>query len=433
VPISSSGFAAFVASCRAQGRLVLQPRMGFATPEHMRAGLQAVKDAAPATAGTLTLDSYTRIGDFAGAARGLWDGQKLNGFPLVAHGPNVTWGLVRGVADEGFAVQIRHGSPRPLRIFETLLAAGLDATEGGPVSYCLPYSRVPLSEAVTEWRRCCELLAERTTADRPGHLETFGGCMLGQLCPPSLLVALSVLEALFFVQHGLASVSLSYAQQTNHAQDEGAVTALRSLAARHLAGVDWHVVIYTYMGVYPRTHAGACELLGDSVRLARATDAERLIVKTPVEGFRIPTIADNVAALRVAASLRDAGGSDPVPSADHHQEILHEASALIDSVLELSDDVGSALVAAFERGQLDVPYCLHPDNANRSRSSIDADGCLRWADRGCMPVARPTSRRGAVTAAELLEMLTHMQRRLDGEGSRRQRRDRRGVSASFRP
>ena len=77
--------------------------------------------------------------------------------------------------------------------------------------------------------------------------------MLGQLCPPGLLVAISVLEGLFFRQHGMRSVSLSYAQQTNPDQDEEAVAALRRLAAECCRDVDWHVVLYTYMGVFPRT------------------------------------------------------------------------------------------------------------------------------------------------------------------------------------
>lgn len=85
--------------------------------------------------------------------------------------------------------------------------------------------------------------------------------MLGQLCPPSLLVALSVLEGVFFRQHGLRSVSLSYAQQTHHDQDVEALLALRTLAGEHLAGMDWHVVLYTYMGVFPgppAARSGCC-------------------------------------------------------------------------------------------------------------------------------------------------------------------------------
>jgi methylaspartate mutase epsilon subunit len=81
---------------------------------------------------------------------------------------------------------------------------------------------------VHEWARNSELLVELCRANgQEAHLETFGGCMMGQLCPPSLLVALSTLEALFFRQHGLRSISLSYAQQTHAEQDAEAVLAMR--------------------------------------------------------------------------------------------------------------------------------------------------------------------------------------------------------------
>ena len=68
---------------------------------------------------------------------------------------------------------------------------------------------------------------------------------------------MSVLECMFFRQHGIRSVSLSYAQQTSPDQDTEAVLALRRLAAEWLPDTDWHIVIYAYMGVYPRTPAGA--------------------------------------------------------------------------------------------------------------------------------------------------------------------------------
>jgi methylaspartate mutase epsilon subunit len=387
--------------------------MGFASPLQMKAGLLAVKSATPAAAGTLTLDSYTRTGDHDAAEQAVAAGRKLNGYPLVALGPETTRAMLDGLVDQNFAVQVRHGSPRPYQIVKTLLRAGLDATEGGPVSYCLPYGRVPLREAVAEWRRCCELLADGTPAGRAAHLETFGGCMLGQLCPPSLLVALSVLEAIFFSGCGLRSVSLSYAQQTDPDQDAEAVLALRHLAGRHLRDVDWHVVIYTYMGLYPRTENGAGRLLRDSVHLATRTRAERLIVKTSVEGFRIPTVADNVRALKVAAAARAEPDSAERSTADA-RGVLEEASALVGAVLELHDDVGEALLRAFARGYLDVPFCQHPDNADRARSYIDPTGRLQWAHPGLMPVRRAASSGHDRTAGGLLEMLSHVQRRYDG-------------------
>jgi methylaspartate mutase epsilon subunit len=408
-------FASAVDAARRSGELLVQPRMGFPTVDGMAAGLRSVQAVRARTVGTITLDSYTRVGDHASARLALRDGTELNGFPIVAHGAAVTRAMINSVGAQTFAIQVRHGSPLPLGIVEALVDAALDATEGGPVSYCLPYSRTPLAEAVDAWARSCEVLAERV----PGaHLESFGGCMLGQLCPPGLLIALSVLEGLFFRQYGLRSISLSYAQQTSHVQDLGAIAALRRLAAERLADVDWHVVLYTYMGVFPRTEAGALSLLRQSARLAAATGTERLIVKTPAEAHRIPTIADNVRALEEAARAARDAAAEPDPlgteSAEDAAELYAEARTLIDAVLDLDTDVGRALLAAFRRGYLDVPFCLHADNAQRARSYIDAEGRLRWASVGHMPIHPGTGPvTGRLSADRLLTMLSYVQETFD--------------------
>ncbi|MER6349250.1 methylaspartate mutase [Streptomyces sp. NPDC001595] len=411
-------FADFVRTARAERRLVVQPRMGFGALDRMRAGLTAVRDCRATTVGTITLDSYTRVGDHASARRALAEGADLNGFPLEAHGARTVRALLADVAHEDFPVQVRHGSPLPLELFRIMVEAGVDATEGGPVSYCLPYGRVPLPEAADNWARCCELAA---AAPAPMHLETFGGCMLGQLCPPSLLVALSVLEARFFHEHGLRSISLSYAQQVHLGQDLEALAALRRLAAEHLPDADWHVTLYTYMGVFPRTPVGAFRLLEDSARLAVHSGTERLIVKTPAEARRIPAIEENVEALEFADAVARQSAADcavtrcPEPA----DTGLHdEARTLVEATLELGRTTGAALVAAFARGVLDVPYCLHRDNAGAARAVIDERGMLAWSRAGGMPVTvRAADRRCAapLTARRLTTMLAHNERRYDRE------------------
>ncbi|GHF73516.1 methylaspartate mutase [Kitasatospora xanthocidica] len=415
-----TGFGAFVAQAADAGALVVQPRMGMAEAARMRDGLLATRGAAAVTVGTITLDSYTRTGDLDAARRALALGAGLNGYPIATHPVDVTRAVLHGVADAGFPVQVRHGSAAPERIFEALLAAGLDATEGGPVSYCLPYGRTPLHEAVACWRRSCELLASIREFGAEPHLETFGGCMMGQLCPPSLLIAISVLEALFFRQHGLRSISLSYAQQTNARQDEEALAALGRIADELLADVDRHLVVYAYMGVYPRSPGGARLLLEDAARLAVRGGAARLIVKTTAEAHRIPTVAENVRALEAAAAAATAERTRPRPAAPPDTGIEAEARALIGAVLDLDADLGRALVRAFAAGYLDVPYCLHPDNAGRTRSSLGPDGRLYWSAVGSMPIAGLVEggRPPILGSAGLLSALSHVQRRYDGRAPR---------------
>ncbi|AJE43565.1 methylaspartate mutase E subunit [Streptomyces nodosus] len=409
------GFGAFVRARANAGALVVQPRMGFGDPERMREGLAATKAARGHTVGTLTLDSYTRVGDLAAAEHALREDVPLNGYPIVSHSDATTRAMLAGVRDAGFPVQVRHGSALPQHIFRKLIALGLDATEGGPVSYCLPYGRTPLAASVEAWRQCTEIFSQLRGQDAEPHLETFGGCMMGQLCPPSQLVALSVLEAFFFRAYGCRSISVSYAQQTHAGQDAEAVFALRRLCDALLPDVDWHVVIYAYMGVYPVTDAGAYRLLGQAAELAVRTGSERLIVKTVAESRRIPTVAENVAALEFAARAAEATRAAPDPGTD--TQTYAEALALVEGVLNLHPDPARALLLAFERGYLDIPYCVHPDNRGRTRSRLDGEGRLCWAQTGALPLSHlvPNGQGRAVSAAGLLADLSYMRDKADRE------------------
>lgn len=410
----SPDLADYVHRSREQGQLVVQPRMGTADAAEMAAGLRAVAAVQDRTVCTLTLDSYTRVGDHRQAREALRRGDDLNGFPLVVHGPAVTAAVAAAAGDR--PVQVRHGSAQPLQIFRTLAAAGLSASEGGPVSYCLPYGRVPLAESVARWRDATAELAGRCeAAGRRAHLESFGGCLLGQLCPPSLLVAVSLLEGMFFAQQGIRSLSLSYAQQTDPTQDVEALTALRQLADELLPPeVDRHLVLYTYMGVFPSTPAGAGLLMDRSARLAVHGGADRLIVKTRVESSRLPTFAENVSALQAAADT--ARATVRFDGVVDHSEVLAEARALVEAVLGLSDDIGKALLYAFALGLLDVPFCLHADNRGLTQGTIDGRGRLAWASVGKLPLpARPAA--APVTSDQLLGLLRHTADRHDLQAS----------------
>jgi methylaspartate mutase epsilon subunit len=160
------------------------------------------------------------------------------------------------------------------------------------------------------------------------------------------------------------------------------------------------------MGVYPRSALGGELLLADAARLAVRTGARRLIVKTVAEAHRIPEVAENVSALKLAAATASRVHVDTTAPAD--TGVLAQARALVECVLNLHEDVGEALVVAFARGYLDVPFCLHPDNANRARSRLGRDGALRWAHVGAMPIEPDTATGPEVrlTAPGLLSALS---------------------------
>lgn len=409
-----SGFLdQFVAEAQRRRALVVQPRMGFGRVEAMRAGLREVADLDAPSAGTITVDSYTRTGDLVSPSERLMAGEELNGYPIASYPPARTRDMLDGLYGPSFPIQVRHGTALPQRVIESLVRAGLDATEGGPVSYCLPYSRVPLDQSVSAWAAGCRFLAGETEF---GHIESFGGCLLGQLCPPSLLLAVTVLEGRFFLQNGIRHLSLSYAQGTHGAQDRAALRALRDLARMYLGDATWHVVLYTYMGVFPRTRHGATELIRDSAILARDADCERLIVKTISEARQIPSVAENISALRLAVAASTGRSNETTPlEYQFLDEILDEARCLIDAVLNLDSDIGKALIRAFMLGVLDVPFCLHGDNHGEATCVLDDRGCLVWGSTGNLPISgrnRGVSKT-RLGSGELARMLHYVADRYD--------------------
>jgi methylaspartate mutase epsilon subunit len=396
--------------------LYVQPRMGMGTLENMRKGLQAVKTLEAAAVGTITLDSYTRMEQYEEAEKALQAGLDLNGFPVLAYEPCDIMAHLTALGSDDFLIQVRHGTARPEKIFQQLVKSRLFLTEGGPVSYCLPYSRLPLREAIASWQRACHILADYP---EKSHLESFAGCLLGQLCHPAILVSLGILEALFFQQNGLRDISLSYAQNYSLTQDLAAVSALKRLANLYLTEeMSWHIVIYTFMGLFPQTMRGYEKILGTSVHLAVLSGAKRLIVKTHEESRQIPSVAANLNALRKAHGFSAHPPEGIVYDAEEEEIIFYQAKALIDSALNSGRDIGAGLYQAFQEGRLDVPFCLHPDNRRLATCIIDQNGYLQWVSSGKLPIAVKKNKGDAsnipsLTSSKFLEMLGFNRQKFD--------------------
>jgi methylaspartate mutase epsilon subunit len=410
-------FGKYVNKMTESGNLVLQPRMGVISPEKMRQGLLQVKRAKAATVGTITVDSYTRTKQLHLAEQAIRNNEPLNGYPISSHPINTSKSVIENVQNEMFPIQVRHGSALPEHIFKSIIDIGLDATEGGPISYCLPYGRVKLNKAIQAWRSCSEMVAEHSSSNYSVHIESFGGCMLGQLCPPSLLIAISVLECIFFETYGVKSMSLSYTQQTSTQQDTEALLAMRKLANEFLnQDTDWHIVLYAYMGVFPDTISGCNKLQKSAVQLAKNGQANRLIVKTIAEAQRIPTFKENIEALELSQSVWNSANNTNKADSNsnsNNDNVYLEAKTLILDTLNLHSDISQALLLTFGKGVLDVPFCLHPDNKNLSRSYIDGTGKLVWADNGKMNVKKITNRKN-INHNDLMRMLTYKKLKFDG-------------------
>ncbi|ODS24005.1 hypothetical protein AB835_05630 [Candidatus Endobugula sertula] len=381
-----SSFHNFITAAIEKGHLLLQPRMVFSSPEQMRTGLLAVKHCGFSTVGTITIDSFTRQLKFSTAKEAVEMKKELNGYPIVSFEKNENASLIDGIFDSDFSIQVRHGCAKPIEIFKSILEMGLDATEGGPISYCMPYGREPLKASVKAWAESCQLFGENSTSTRPLHIESFGGCLLGQLCPPSMLVAITVLECMFMQANGVSSVSLSYAQGSNLEQDLGALAALQLLAEEFLQPTTWHIVMYTFMGMFPATESGAKSIIEDSTWIAKRAGIPRLIVKTASEAHGIPSIQDNVMAIEWASNAENKKCFVEESKIHWNSEIIfQQARSIVSAVLNTSSDIGSAIELSFKKGYLDIPYCLHNDNKKLASSWVDHAGSIQWAEVGKIP------------------------------------------------
>ncbi|MGO4293647.1 hypothetical protein [Chitinophaga sp. RAB17] len=418
---STAFFHNYVKENARNKRLVVQPRMGFSDKTKMRHGLQEVKQLDAPTIGTITLDSFTRSGDFRSAAKAVEEGMMLNGYPIVSYPQKENEQLIAGLREPGFPVQIRHGSPLPVEIFKATISAGIDAIEGGPVSYCFPYGRIPLARSLEAWRTCCRLFAD--ASDDPWHIESFGGCMMGQLCPPAILIAITVAEAIFMIRNGVKSYSLSLAQGTHTSQDVAALHALRLLGVKYLGPQsDWHIVFYTFMGKFPQSYHGSKALIEESAHAAVKGGAERLIVKTVKEAHQIPLIEDNLDSLgwcHQAATAERITPSQHAGVEEWTTQIYEEADFLIDLLLNLDSNLEKSMAKAFKMGYWDVPYCLHPDNRRLTSAQLDEAGYVYWSDPGKIPFPphirnNAVKRKKKLSSGELLHMLSFNQQKYDG-------------------
>ncbi|WP_043660634.1 methylaspartate mutase [Nocardia thailandica] len=373
-----------LAAAKRDGRLALQPRCGVGDHEQMRSLLHDLANQAKPDVLSLTIDSHTRLQRFDSALRCLnTNPETLNGYPLVTHG----WRRGRELNESVLApLEVRHGSPDARVLFDVAVASGITSFEGGGISYNLPYSKaVPLPLSLQAWRevdRVCGRLVERgIIVDR----ELFG-TLTAVLVPPSISLAVSMIEALLAAAEGVKCISVAYPQGGNLEQDVAALKAIPLLAERYLPDdVSVFPVLHEFMGAFPRSRLGAESLILYGAFVARLGGATKLITKTYQEAAGIPDTDANAAGIRLArlagSPLFGFMGHDAGRCDQELDWILTEVGELLAPLLD-ADDLYGAVVDAFAEGTLDIPFSA----SRHARSAViprrDRAGAIRYFDAG---------------------------------------------------
>lgn len=376
----------------------IQPRGGFPLFEAQAQLTRQLSDAG-ANFIPLTIDSYTRHNQYDTAAqllrRSEEEGQNyLNGYPLLAHGHELTREMYRHLAKP---VSLRHGTPDARLLAEVAIASGIAEIEGGGICYCLPYSEgFPLDRCLLYWQYVDRICALYSTDKLPIHRESFGP-LTATLVPPAIAVAIEIIEALLAAEQGVTSFAVSFGQTGSLVQDLATAKVLRRLTRRYLdecgfANVRSYLVYHQWMGQFPPQREKAAALIAGGGVIASMIGADKIVVKTVDEALGVPRPEINAEAVEmVGYVLRTFACLEPLssPLVEREEALIEsEANSILRAVFDLPGEAfWQSVFRAFQSGQLDVPFAPHADNANNIISMRDMHGSIRIVERGAVPIS----------------------------------------------
>lgn len=373
------------------GMVAVQPRSGVGGHAEMLRLLTGIETEAEPDILTITIDSYSRLRMFEQASKVLrTNPAALNGYPLVAHG----WQRGRELNQlTKRPLDIRHGSPIADELFDVGVASGITSFEGGGISYNLPYAKkVSLNESLAAWRRVdrkCGLLAEQGIVV---SREMFG-TLTAVLTPPSISLAVALLEAVSAARDGVQCILIAYPQGGNPLQDVAALRSVPRLARKYIPCENVYPVLHQYMGPFPRsrTKASALILLGSLV--ARLGGASKVVTKTHEEARGIPSLESNVDGISLTkcalAPMFDFVTLDEAAVDEEIYWIEREVSELIGSLVD-ADDLHEAIVKSFQMGWLDVPFSPSISTRGDVIPVRDAQGAIRYLSSDRLPFSERT-------------------------------------------
>lgn len=366
-------------------KLLFQARSGVGDSNEMKRMLSTIAQNESSGVATLTIDSLTRNNQWQRLNELMEQGNiaQLNGFPLVTHGYHVGRSLHEHTP---YPIQVRHGSPDAAILAEIAYASGVTGFEGGGISYNLPYAKnVPLADSLHAWRYVDWLTGMYQSHGINLNRETFGP-LTAVIVPPSIAIAISLIESLLMVKEGVKHISLSFGQTGVLQQDVATAQVLRQLASKLLPTAQVTLCMHMWMGVFPRSIQLAQMFVHYGVKVAYACGVERVIIKTPVEAFRIPKADESRDALRFCQNIKRPITSDSVLG-DVEQEVFwlkREVEELLLPLLE-APDLTSAIVCSFENGTLDIPFSPSIHTKSWVVPLRDPTGCIRYHNFGQLP------------------------------------------------
>jgi methylaspartate mutase epsilon subunit len=150
--------------------------------------------------------------------------------------------------------------------------------------------------------------------------------------------------------------------------------------------VEVSTVFHQYMAAFPESSLRAEELIYNSAITMGLAGATRIVIKTPAEAIKIPTLEDNVQAISlVKRGLADAEHliADETRVADESAIIRREVQAMLESVFLCGrGQLAAGVVEGFRLGYLDIPFAPSIYNRGEVVTARDVEGAVRFLSCG---------------------------------------------------
>ena len=381
-----------------EGRCLTQPRGGFGTLELQMELMRALDRDGMADIVPTTTDSYTRNEQWTQAETGIEESKRqgrsmLNGFPMVNYGPRETRKLIEAIGKPAIVLS---GTAMPRLTSEIGFASGYSGYLGSGIAYTTSYTKnTSIAEGIRNYQYMDRLAALYLEHGVELHRRQ-PGFLTGTNVPPSIAIAVGVLDALLAAGQGVRNYGLELGQTLHLIQDSAAIQVCGELAQEYLKAQGFKdmftpVTSLHWMGAWPQDDAQATALVSYGGTLAAVGGAVSVTTKSTHEAYGIPTPdvnAEGLRTTRMAIYLARHIRLDDLPEFKAEVDLIRrEAKPVIDKVLEMGDgDAAQGTVKALEAGILDIPWSPNRFVKSRVMPARDADGYLRIYDPADMPI-----------------------------------------------
>jgi methylaspartate mutase epsilon subunit len=376
-------------------KTLVQPRGGFPTYEKMFALYEhftkADVDVLPCT-----IDSHTRLNDYASAAKMLrlseeTETDMLNGYPLITQGYRTTRKMMTHF---NTPISLRHGTPDARLLVDMAIASGIFEIEGGPITYLLPYSKnFPLDKAFLYWKHVERVCAKYSPLNEPINRESFGP-LTATLVPPVVTIVIQISEMLLSLEEGVKSFSVSFSQTGSLNQDIVTAAVLKKCAKKYAEKIGCedatiNLVYHQWMGAFPRDKEKSDCLINTSTIIAAMVGANKIITKTRAEAFGIPTKEDNAQAVsNVKYTLNMLNGLPNIVDEQEEENLTNMVDEVFEAIFnDKADTLWRKIFNSIKNGIIDVPFSPHIINNNEVITVRDPQSNIRIYKRGAMPIS----------------------------------------------